>query len=217
MNRVFDGVYRRGRTIFTRNNAPGHTVYGENLVKFQGAEFRQWEPRRSKLAAAILNGLRELPIKDDSCVLYLGAASGTTVSHVADIASNGKVYAIDIAPRVIRDLIFVAERRRNIFPMLFNANLPQEYASIVEPVDIIYQDIAAPNQADILMKNAEVFLKPKARALVAIKSRSIDVRKNPRQVFAEAEAKLSTLFTVLQRIRLEPFERDHMFFHLVRK
>jgi fibrillarin-like pre-rRNA processing protein len=217
VKKIFDGVYRRGRSLFTRNTVPGHDVYGERLFQFQGAEFRHWEPRRSKLAAAILNGLRELPIKKDTCVLYLGAASGTTVSHVADIAESGKVYAMDMAPRVVRDLVFVAEKRRNIFPLLFNANLPQEYAPIVEQVDLIYQDIAAPNQADILIKNAKLFLKPRGRALIAIKSRSIDVSKKPKQVFAETEEKLKKSFAVVQRIRLEPHERDHMFFHLVRK
>ena len=48
-------------------------------------EYRVWNPFRSKLAAAILGGVDKIHIKPGSKVLYLGAASGTTVSHVADI------------------------------------------------------------------------------------------------------------------------------------
>ena len=44
-----------------------------------------WNPFRSKLAAAILGGVDKIHMKPGSKVLYLGAASGTTVSHVSDL------------------------------------------------------------------------------------------------------------------------------------
>ena len=52
-------------------------------------EYRVWNPFRSKLAAAILGGVDKIHMKPGAKVLYLGAASGTTVSHVSDIV--GKV------------------------------------------------------------------------------------------------------------------------------
>ena len=44
-----------------------------------------WNPFRSKLAASIVGGIEAIYMKPGSKVLYLGAASGTTVSHVADL------------------------------------------------------------------------------------------------------------------------------------
>ena len=48
-------------------------------------EYRAWNPFRSKLAAAIVGGIEHIHMKPGSKVLYLGAASGTTVSHVSDL------------------------------------------------------------------------------------------------------------------------------------
>ncbi len=69
----------------------GESVYGEKRVSIESGEvgekieYRVWNPFRSKLAAAILGGIDQIHIKPGSKVLYLGAASGTTVSHVSDI------------------------------------------------------------------------------------------------------------------------------------
>ena len=80
------GVYKFKNKLFTENlkSSKGLKVYNEKLVKFKENEYRSWNPHRSKLAAAILNGL-SIKIKPDSNVLYLGAATGTTVSHISDI------------------------------------------------------------------------------------------------------------------------------------
>lgn len=51
----------------------------------QKTEYRAWNPFRSKLAAAILGGVDKIHMGPGKKVLYLGAASGTTVSHVSDI------------------------------------------------------------------------------------------------------------------------------------
>ena len=208
-------LFEKGK-IYTKNLVPGQNVYGERLIKRRGGEYRQWDPKRSKLAASMLKGFK-VPINEDSTILYLGSASGTTVSHVSDILSKGKIYAVDVAPRVMRDLLFLADKRQNIFPLLFNANLPQSYSNIVEKVDFIYQDIAERNQAEILEKNAKVFLKKGGYCMIAVKSRSINVSKNPKVVFAEVESKLKENFKVLKKARLEPFEKDHMAFLLARK
>ncbi|HUK84302.1 MAG TPA: fibrillarin-like rRNA/tRNA 2'-O-methyltransferase, partial [Candidatus Acidoferrum sp.] len=67
--------------LATVNLTPGLNVYGERLVKVKGVEYRIWDAFRSKLAAAILKGVDNVPIEPGFKVLYLGAASGTTPSH----------------------------------------------------------------------------------------------------------------------------------------
>ena len=77
--------------LVTKNLVPGEAVYGEKRISIDGGvegtkvEYRVWNPFRSKLAAGVLNGLDNIAIAPGKKVLYLGAASGTSVSHVADI------------------------------------------------------------------------------------------------------------------------------------
>jgi rRNA 2'-O-methyltransferase fibrillarin len=77
--------------LVTKNLVPGESVYGEKRISIESGvegtktEYRVWNPFRSKLAAGVLGGLDEIFIKPGAKVLYLGAASGTSVSHVADI------------------------------------------------------------------------------------------------------------------------------------
>jgi len=213
----FEGVFRvsleDGSTrLATRNLAPGISVYGEILVKADGSEYRTWDAHRSKLAAAILRNLKTLPIREGSHVLYLGSASGTTASHVSDIVANsGRVYCVDFAQRSMRELIdALCTNRRNVYPILSDARQPEKYKALVAPVDVIYSDVAQPEQAKLLADNADLFLKPKGSIMIAIKSRSVDVTKEPTDVFEQEIGVLRRRgFKIAQRIRLEPYERDH--------
>ena len=148
---VFDGVFMVGRKLATRNLTSGTKVYGEELVRIGGSEYRLWNPYRSKLAAAILLGMRGMRIGRGSKVLYLGAATGTTSSHVSDIVGKGGlVYCIEISERSMRELVGVCESRENMLPMLKDARDTDSYAKEVGVCDVLYQDIAARDQADIL-------------------------------------------------------------------
>jgi len=203
------------RTLVTRSLAHGVRVYGERLVAYSNAEYRVWDPTRSKLAAAIMKGLKELPIKEGSNILYLGSASGTTASHVSDmVGRTGNVYCVEFAPRSMRDLIAVCEKRPNMLPILADARQPAAYARKVERVDVIYQDVAQPDQARILVENAKLFLKKGKHALIAIKSQSIDVTKKPGEVYKDVIAELETFFEVVEKVELSPYERDHLFVSL---
>ena len=219
---AFPGIYyiefEDGRKVLaTKNLVPGHTVYDEKLVRYQGAEYRVWSPYRSKLAAAIMNGLKEVPIKEGSRILYLGIASGTTASHMSDIIGpRGIIYGIEFAPRPLRDLVKVAEKRKNIIPLLKDARLPQEYAYIGESVDVLYADLAQPFQAEIFIKNAKMFLKRGGAGLIAIKARSIDVTRPPEEIFEEQKKILEEGgFEVVEGIRLDPYARDHVMFRMI--
>jgi len=195
-------------------------VYGETLVKDSNNEYRTWDPHRSKLAAAILRNLDSLPIQAGKSVLYLGAASGTTASHVSDIVDeSGRVYCVEFAQRSMRELIdTLCEHRSNVYPILADARLPEKYRTLVGRVDVVYCDIAQPEQAKILADNADLFLKPNGSALIAIKSRSVDVTMNPSDVFRqETEILKKRGFEVRQSVRLEPYEKDHALVHITRE
>jgi len=204
MEKIFPGVFRQGNNHFTKALAPG-SVYGE---EFKG-EYRAWNPYRSKLAAAIMNGLKGWPFKETSNVLYLGASTGTTVSHVSDIVARGQVYALEFSEVSMRKLIELAKKRKNIATLLQDARKPGEYQYLVGDVDIIYQDVAQPDQSEILIKNARIFLKPGDYAILCIKARSIDTAGDPVKVFESEKKKLATVFEILEEINLVPYDKDH--------
>jgi fibrillarin-like pre-rRNA processing protein len=211
-NGIFE-VIKDKKHLATKNLDPGKTVYGERLIQVEGIEYRTWDPRRSKLGAMLLKKFN-IPLKADSKVLYLGAASGTTVSHVSDIVSEGAVYAVEFAPRSMRDLIGLASRRKNLFPILVDAGKPESYSHLVEPVDLIFQDVAQPNQAEIASRNASRFLKSEGHLLLSIKARSIDTVANPKEVFKQEVKKLEqafeSKFEILTAKDLIPYHEDHL-------
>jgi len=212
------GVCMRGRDLATLNLDKGNSVYKEVLVKDGKNEYRMWNPKRSKLGAAIMKNIRGVNIKKGDKVLYLGAASGTTPSHVSDIVGKeGYVFCLEMSARVLRDLVFVAESRKNMFPILADARSIDSYKNMVPECDVIYQDIASPQQTDILIRNCDEFLKDGGYVYFAVKSRSIDVTANPNKIFQEVEKRLKSHFKIIDKKRLEPFKKDHMFFVLEKK
>ena len=212
-SKIFE-VYQDSKDrLYTINLSPGYRVYDERLVSDSNIEYREWNPRKSKLAATILKGSPNVGIRKNDVILYLGASTGTTVSHVSDIVGkDGFIFALDFAPRVVRDLVFVAEQRKNIAPILADANQPQKYIDKISQVDIVYQDIAQRNQLGIFLKNVNLFLKNGSYALLAVKARSIDVTKRPKAIFAEIKQKLEKEVTIIDYRTLEPFELDHCMF-----
>jgi fibrillarin-like pre-rRNA processing protein len=177
-------------------------VYNERMLG--GA--RVWEPYRSKLAALYHVG-KGIELEPSVRVLYLGAANGTTVSHVADYAEV--VYAVEFAPRPMQDLIEVARRRKNIIPIMADATRPDLYTPLVEAVDLVYQDVAQPDQAVIAIRNC-VFLKPGGSLILMLKTRSVDVRKDPGEVFDNTITALKEAgFTVQESVWLIPYHQDH--------
>ncbi|MCH8329361.1 MAG: fibrillarin-like rRNA/tRNA 2'-O-methyltransferase [Nanoarchaeota archaeon] len=213
-SRIFEVYEEKGRKkLYTLNLTPGKKVYDEQLVKQNNIEYREWDAYGSKLASVILNGCRNIFLRKDNVVLYLGSASGTTVSHVSDIiGKDGFVFAVDVAPIVMKDLIFNCEARKNIATILADANHTKELMERVSMVDVIYQDIAQKNQVDIFIKNINVFLKKEGHAILAIKARSIDVTQYPKQIFNEVREKLEKELTIIDYKTLEPYQKDHCMF-----
>ena len=217
---------------------PGESVYGEKRISVDGGvegtkiEYRVWNPFRSKLAAGVLGGLDHIYIAPGKKVLYLGAASGTSVSHVADVVGpEGVVYAVEFSLRPGRDLIGMAKKRTNVirewsfFPLNFldlffthfcivaiveDARKPQNYRMLLSSVDVIFADVAQPDQARIVALNAEYFLKNGGHAVISIKASCIDSTIAPEAVFANEVNELKkSKFKPIEQVTLEPYERDH--------
>ncbi len=211
VKRVFEGVYRVGGKLATKSMAPGTRSYSEELVKEGKDEYRMWNPYRSKMAAALLNGLKGFALKGGSRILYIGAATGTTASHLSDIVGKeGVVYCIELSERNMRELIRVCEARTNMLPILGDARQVELYANDIEGCDVIYQDASAREQAQMLMVNSR-FLKKGGIAYFIIKSQSVDVSMQPKDVFKMELKVLEHEFELLETVELEPFDRMHMF------
>ena len=205
-------VYLKDVNIATCNLTPGTSVYGEELIQ-EDVEYRIWNPRRSKLAAALLNGLENLELEDTSKVLYLGASTGTTVSHISDITTNGRIYAVEFSPTTAKKLVQLSRQRPNIAPILGDATKPKGYMNIVEKADLVYCDVAQPTQTELFMRNMNLFLKDNGMGLLMIKARSIDVVQKPKKIFKEQEKKLKEKgFRIIEKVKLEPYEKDHIAF-----
>jgi fibrillarin-like pre-rRNA processing protein len=209
----FKCIFKIDGNFATVNLVPGEKVYGEELVKIKDIEYRIWDKWRSKPSAALAKGLKTFPLRKGQKILYLGIASGTTSSHFSDIiGKEGIIYGVDIAERVLRDLVTVAEKRGNIVPILADARRPENYQNqILEKFDLVYEDVADPDQIEILIRNCEKFLKSNGWAMIAIKSQSIDVVKPPRQVYKECLEKLKKHFKILDKVELDPYEKHHLF------
>jgi rRNA 2'-O-methyltransferase fibrillarin len=214
-----EGIFiARGKEdmLCTRNMVVGESVYGEKRISVDGpdgskVEYRVWNPFRSKLAAGILGGIGDVYIRPGMKVLYLGASAGTTVSHVADwVGPTGLVYAVEFSHRMGRDLLNMAKKRTNVIPIIEDARLPQRYRMLVGMVDVVFADVAQPDQARIIALNAHQFLKNGGHIVISIKANCIDSTMPASVVFANEVMKLrEENIKPLEQLSLERYERDH--------
>ncbi|CAD25801.1 FIBRILLARIN (34kDa NUCLEOLAR PROTEIN) [Encephalitozoon cuniculi GB-M1] len=214
----FPGVYiSRGKEdlLLTRNLVPGVSVYGEKrvAVDLEGmkVEYRVWNAYRSKLAAGIVCGAENIHMEPGSKVLYLGASSGTTVSHVSDIVGkDGVVYAVEFSERSGRDLINMSMKRPNIVPIIEDARYPSRYRMLVPIVDCIFSDVSQPDQTRIVALNAQYFLKEGGGVDVSIKANCVNSAVPAETVFAdEVNILRKNSIRPKEQVTLEPFEKDH--------
>lgn len=213
IQQIGENVYQIDNQIATVNLTPTKQVYQETLLQHEDKEFRLWNPRRSKLAAAIIKGLRTFPFKKDSKVLYLGASAGTTPSHIADICSEGRIYSVEFSPTMMREFLDVSKNRKNLIPLLEDATRPENYQSYVECVDIIYSDVAQAQQTKLFIDNFKMFSKEDTIGILMIKARSIDVTRNPNEIFKQEKRHLEEEgLKVIEEIKLNPYEKDHIAF-----
>lgn len=213
LRKIFDGVFLAYNKIATKNLLPGKKFYGEELVKINETEYRFWNPDRSKISAAIKNGLKSFPIKKNSKILYLGCAEGTTVSHLSDIVEQkGLIFGLDISAKVMNKFLYLCSERQNLVPILADAAQPQTYKQELSgfKIDVLFQDISQKNQVKIFTENAKMHLKPKGKALLTIKARSISSTEDPKKIFKHEINEMKTYFNIKEIIRLDPFQKDHL-------
>lgn len=213
INEIFPGVFTLDGRLAVENSVPGYKPFGEDLVKADKREFRMWDPNRSKLGAAIVKGLKELPIKSDSKILYLGAAHGFTVSYISCILTSpqGAIYAVEFSERCFKELMPICEKYRNISPIMADARKTELFYWI-EKVDVVFCDISQPDETEIAIRSCKEFLKKGGYLMMAIKSRSIDITKTPTKVYQEEIEKLRKAgFEIVDWRTLDPLERAHAF------
>ncbi|MGC9211425.1 MAG: fibrillarin-like rRNA/tRNA 2'-O-methyltransferase [Nitrososphaeria archaeon] len=218
-NAEFENVYwietSEKKYLATKNLAPGISVYGEKLIKEKGVEYRLWDPFRSKLAGAIIKGLKNMPIKPGSTVLYLGASTGTTISHVSDIIDvNGLVFGVEVSARVARELMDkVVKYRKNVIPIVEDARRPDRYAQFVfKKADVLYSDIAQPDATEITLNNSLKFLKKEGYLVLIVKARSIDPVLPTGEIIKREAKKLEDAgFKVIEILNLNPYDKEHGF------
>ncbi|MFW6141610.1 MAG: fibrillarin-like rRNA/tRNA 2'-O-methyltransferase [Candidatus Saliniplasma sp.] len=205
---VSDGVYHIDGRYYTMNLVPGQSVYGEDLVSKKGFEYRNWDPNRSKLGAFLVKE-GAIPLCPEDEILYLGAGDGTTVSHLSDILTDGRIFAVEKARNPYRNLLKLSKKRKNIFPIMADANNPKTYLDIVGDVDFVYQDIAQRNQLEIFQKNLDVFGSYRY-GMIAIKSRSIDVSKPSKEVIHELINKVEKEgYEIITTVDISRWQKDH--------
>ncbi|MFA5745981.1 MAG: fibrillarin-like rRNA/tRNA 2'-O-methyltransferase [archaeon] len=191
----------------------------KNLIKENGDFFtidlnskekRYWDPTRSKVCAALKKGLNILPLKEDSSVLYLGCAEGYTCSYISDLVDKGIIFGIDFSPHSMQKFVLLSRARENLYPVIGDANKPGDYKELINSkVDLIIQDVAQKNQIEILTKNAKEFLKPDGCVILSLKTTAISQR-DTRAIIDEEMMKFEKEFTIVEKRRLDPFEKKHM-------
>ncbi len=212
MKEIRPGIFTSGKRMYTRS-LTGRKDYKETAVAEGKVLYTEWDPKRSKAAAAIAKGI-DIGLRPGMRMLYLGIANGQTASHLSDILGpEGIIYGVEISERSIRDLLPVADSRKNIVPVLADARKPETF-SWIEEVDIVFQDVATPDQSEILTRNCRQFMATGGHALLALKSRSIDITKSPAEIYRHESEKLAKGFRIVSKTELDPLEKDHMFFAL---
>jgi len=212
LKKIFDGVYSINNNLATRNLIKGKKVYGEELIEIEGKEYRFWNPNRSKVAAAIKNGLEDLQIKKGSKILYLGAAEGTTISHLSDIVKEkGFIFGVDISARSMRKFLYLAEKRKNLMPILADASQPMTYKEhlTIFAIDALFQDVSQKNQAEIFLKNSRAYLKRNGYGYLSVKVRSISSSEKVDNIVRDVVSKIEKEFRIIQVITLYPFQKEH--------
>jgi len=216
---VFISGLQERLKLYTKNLVEGNRVYGEKLISYKGIEYREWDPFRSKLAALILENPLTNFLSDNLTCLYLGASSGTTISHLSDIIHAGIIYGVEFAERSIRQLIQNTSKRANIVPIFADARVPEEYAKYVfTDIDLIYQDVSQPNQADIAIANSNYYLKDTGILILAIKSQSIDSLIKSEKIYEQEKRTLEKAgYEIIETSNIHKYAANHIIFIVKKK
>ncbi len=204
-------MYENEQKLYTKNLTPGTVFFSESLLKLDGVEYRHFDPTRSKLAAGVMKKIKQSGVKEGDIVLYLGASHGYTVSFLSDIVGQkGLIFAVDSGYKVFRSLYHISNIRHNVVPLYADAAKPAAYARNTCAVDVVYQDIAQKEQAEIFDANYSLYAKDNGIGILVVKARSIDVAAQPQKVVDGVKKwLLEHGYTLIDNKSLEPYQHDH--------
>lgn len=204
-------IYENEQQLYTKNLTPGTVLFGESLLKLDGVEYRHFDPTRSKLAAGIMKKIKQSGVKEGNIILYLGASHGYTVSFLSDmVGQKGLIFAVDSAYKVFRYLYHVSNVHHNVVPLYADAAKPAAYTRNICAVDVVYQDIAQKEQAEIFNANYTLYAKEGGLGILIVKTRSINVAAQPQKVVDGIKKwLLGHDYTIIDCKSLEPFQHDH--------
>lgn len=207
----YPSIYENEQKMFTKNLTPGQVFFGETILKLDGTEYRHFDPYRSKIAAALAKKINQSGVREGDVILYLGASHGYTISFLSDIiGQKGLIFGVDSAYKIFRSLFHVSNLRHNVVPLYADAAKPTSYAKNICCVDVVYQDLAQKEQAEIFDANYTLYAKEGGIGIFVIKTRSIDVAAAPKNVVESVKKKMVSLgYTLLDAKALDPFEKDH--------
>ena len=200
------------RRLWSESVGSPPPVYGERWTDRGGHWLRAWVPTRSKLAAALEVGWEGPLPAEGQRWLYLGAATGTTSSHVADLLGpEGALYAVEKSPRPFQKLLRFAERWPNVRPILADVRSLDEEPFVVPLVDGLYADLPQPDQVELVLRAARRFLKEGGILLLALKTASMGRELSAPMHLERAEQRLGRFFELERTVRLAPWHRGHYF------
>jgi fibrillarin-like pre-rRNA processing protein len=172
---------------------------------------RFWDPTRSKVCAALKKKINLFPITSNSKILYLGVAEGYTISYISDIITKGIAIGVDISAHSMQKFYLISKKRENLVPILEDANKPENYKDLIDfKVDLIIQDVAQKNQIEILKKNSDFFLKESGYVMLSLKTTAISQGKT-NNIINEQLKEFEKHFKIIDKKRLDPFEKKHIF------
>ena len=214
--------------LTTRNLIRGNKFYNEKIVFSNDQEYRVWTPYRSRLAAAILNGIEILPIIEKSRVLYLGTSEVITLSHISDIiGTEGVVYVVEHSQENAKELIEkLVPKRDNIKPIIMDMAKPSQYEIIDGKVDVVYVDVEQSKEVEIALLNCKIHLRVGGYLLFMVKTRSVDEYQGKKFIINDKMELVNTIeeinakkytttnslkvnFEIIQQINLTDFFKEY--------
>uniref|UniRef100_H3B3Q4 rRNA 2'-O-methyltransferase fibrillarin n=1 Tax=Latimeria chalumnae TaxID=7897 RepID=H3B3Q4_LATCH len=213
-----EGVFIcRGKedALVTKNMVPGESVYGEKrmAVEALGKGFDKnlkLRGEKNKLGGSIFLLLERIFFFLKKILFGLVCRLVFLLLMRDVILQEGLVYAVEFSHRSGRDLINVAKKRTNIIPIIEDARHPHKYRMLVGMVDVVFADVAQPDQTRIVALNSHNFLRNGGHFVISIKANCIDSTAAPEAVFAAEVKKMQQEnMKPQEQLTLEPYERDH--------
>ncbi|KAK1358838.1 hypothetical protein POM88_043312 [Heracleum sosnowskyi] len=206
-------LYSRQREedfVCTKNLVPGEALYGEELIYIQNEdgtdiEYRVWNPLKSKLAAAIMCGVKNICVKPGAHVLYIGDVCEITVTYLSDlVGSDGLVYVVGISDVVVN----MVEKRPNVITIIEKPNLCCNYRMVLGMVDVIFANvvnpIVSPHEAHWIVNNARFYLRAGGHYMISTQANNIN--STSQGILANND--FQRQFNPIELVMLEPIVRE---------